>query len=462
MRPYQLPTEIASLTPGQRTLLDTWIADPTCTIENILEKFPVEFGKKLSKGKLERYIEHHNITDLIEETTDTEAHVEDLLAIYNGQPTKIPEAALNLLYQRAFKIIADPKTKKSMLLPMFRIITYKDRQDWLNHKKHIENERIAIHHRRETTREKTLTHKIHIDTQKLTLATARNCAASGRIPDPKSQIPNQLNPEPETRNQKPPLRAPEVTAFLKSTPFLRELARNHVDTPEEALEFAEPDGSMPMYYSTQQFIDDSLAQIATEKAAAQEVPPSSTSPTPVAHCPSPIAHAEGYLCPSVQSVDLANCPSPIAHSETNTSTPTPHALLPSGVPAVESQIPDPKSQIPNSLEERVAAYILARYLEARDGRNPQIVGKNAAWNFKSQLRSCPCGNELPCNDHGDFPDHFWTTDPTKSDFMDHMHAHGFDLSLGWSLIREYNQQQRIQALERAEAAANSNTNSQPL
>ena len=159
--------------------------------------------------------------------------------------------------------------------------------------------------------------------------------------------------------------------------------------------------------------------------------------------------------------DLANYPSPIAHSETAPSAIPSQGLPPSGVPAVESQIPDPKSQIPNSLEERVAAYILARYLEARDGRNPQIVGKHAAWNFKSQLQYCPCGNALPCNDHGDFPDHFWTTDPSRSDFMDHMHAHGFDLSLGWALIREYNQQQRIQALERAEAEAAAKSNTTP-
>ena len=382
MRPYKLPTELAGLTPDQRALLDTWIADPELTIENILKKFPAEFGKKLSKGKLERYIEHHNIAGLIEETTGTETSVEDLHALYNGDPTQIPEAALHRLYQRAFQIIADPKTKKSLLLPMFRIVTYKDRHDWLEHKKHIDLERVAIQHRREDTRE-TLA-QLALDKfqhQKQQTRWGEAPAEPSPIPNSKSEIRNSipkgkaLVDQPERTNIIPlagPNRSPHPgrpwsnTAEWDQQMFhvwgLTEPECQKRSLYNSMLDLGVPQDIAALYR------DEILCQAGRLTVTTHYIPITHVRPTPAAlhlpHFGAPTHHLKDLLWANKNNPWRYNKPEPTPKHLCPSADPSPSAttdqlsaLNPGETSAIGYQlsaispIQDPKSQIPDPNSE---------------------------------------------------------------------------------------------------------------
>jgi len=70
-----------------------------------------------------------------------------------------------------------------------------------------------------------------------------------------------------------------------------------------------------------------------------------------------------------------------------------------------------------SLEHRVSQYTLDRHLEALHGKDPTKVGKHAARSFKSKMQWCPCGHQLPCPEHGDFPKHFWELSPDNAEYL---------------------------------------------
>ena len=76
-------------------------------------------------------------------------------------------------------------------------------------------------------------------------------------------------------------------------------------------------------------------------------------------------------------------------------------------PSVPSVSPPSSAPCGEHLEDRVNTYTCERYWEALRGRDPNIVGKNAAWNFRSKLQYCPCGHDLPCPEHGDFTPRFF-------------------------------------------------------
>jgi hypothetical protein len=70
-----------------------------------------------------------------------------------------------------------------------------------------------------------------------------------------------------------------------------------------------------------------------------------------------------------------------------------------------------------SLEERCNNYTLARYHEAHDGRDVEKVGRWASYTFLSTMLSCPCGQPLPCPEHGDFPRRFFEIFPDDADYI---------------------------------------------
>ena len=84
----------------------------------------------------------------------------------------------------------------------------------------------------------------------------------------------------------------------------------------------------------------------------------------------------------------------------------------------DSAATSPKTpHIPETLEQRVNNYTLARHHEALIGKDPTKVGRSAAFNFRSEIEHCPCGKHLPCPDHGDFPPRFFEVSPDDADYF---------------------------------------------
>jgi hypothetical protein len=104
--------------------------------------------------------------------------------------------------------------------------------------------------------------------------------------------------------------------------------------------------------------------------------------------------------------------------------PTPPDSAPSAVnhpePLGSLQNPQSEIRLPQSfepLESRVNKYTLARHHEALIGKDPSKVGRAAAFDFHSTMEHCPCGNHLPCLDHGDFPRRFFEVMPDDADYF---------------------------------------------
>jgi len=76
------------------------------------------------------------------------------------------------------------------------------------------------------------------------------------------------------------------------------------------------------------------------------------------------------------------------------------------------------SSPPEPLEQRINKYTLARHHEAFVGKDPTKVGHAAAYNFRSAMEHCPCGNHLPCPEHGDFPRRFFEVSPDHADYFE--------------------------------------------
>ena len=143
---------------------------------------------------------------------------------------------------------------------------------------------------------------------------------------------------------------------------------------------------------------------------------------------------------------LADCPSPIAHSQSGPGGehPAPKSQIPNppsvplcASPSVPSVPPPSSGPSGEDLEEKVNAYTCARFWEARRGRNPHIVGKNAAWNFKSKLQHCPCGHQnLPCPDHGTFHPDFFTCSSADTYYMEVLRHKNLPYNSPYQLLKD--------------------------
>ena len=113
--------------------------------------------------------------------------------------------------------------------------------------------------------------------------------------------------------------------------------------------------------------------------------------------------------------------------------------------------PTPAPEPPKTLLERVDEYNLARHKEIKAGKDRRYVSRNAAWNFKSKMKWCPCGEDLPCPNHGDFPALFWEWEPTCADYGWCLERRNLPFTPVRELIRA--EEERAQAAAEAAAAA---------
>jgi hypothetical protein len=120
-------------------------------------------------------------------------------------------------------------------------------------------------------------------------------------------------------------------------------------------------------------------------------------------------------------------PSKDPSSKTSSET-----LSNSADPSAPSAVKTP----PPSLEERCNSYTLARHREATIGKNADIVGRWASYTFISNLQRCPCGELLPCPDHGDFPHRFFEIFPDHPDYILLFHLKKLPYTSPYELLRQ--------------------------
>src|SRR3954465_15688252 len=164
MNPSKIPDELAGLTPEQLNTVHCWLDEHT--YEVLLPKLKAELGAQIKRSKLSRYSCQRDLADNIEDATGISVQAQDLIHMYNGQPTRFDEASLILTQQRVLELPADRKTKPGLFKDLFRIATYADRKSWIDHRKQINTERMALENRKQNLREKQFEHQKSIDKKK--------------------------------------------------------------------------------------------------------------------------------------------------------------------------------------------------------------------------------------------------------------------------------------------------------
>src|SRR3954470_11508772 len=164
MNPSTIPDELAGLTPEQLNTVHRWLDEHT--YEVLLPKLKAELGAQIKRSKLSRYSCQRDLADNIEDATGISVQAQDLVDIYNGQSTRFDEASLILIQKRVLELAADRKTKPGLLKDLFRIATYADRKAWVDHRKEINTDRLALDNRKQELREKQFEHQKSIDEKK--------------------------------------------------------------------------------------------------------------------------------------------------------------------------------------------------------------------------------------------------------------------------------------------------------
>src|SRR6185436_12053955 len=164
MNPSKIPDELAGLTPEQLNTVHLWLDEHPYRV--LVPKLKAELGVEITRSKLSRYSCSRDLADNIEGATGLTVQVQDLVDMYNGQPTRFDQASLILIQKRVLELAANPKTKPGLLKDLFRIATYADRKSWVDHRKEINDARLALDHRKQELREKQFEHQKSIDEKK--------------------------------------------------------------------------------------------------------------------------------------------------------------------------------------------------------------------------------------------------------------------------------------------------------
>src|SRR3954470_21757520 len=164
MKPLTLPPEFAHLSAADLDLINDWLDEHPRRV--VHDKLREKFNIDPSTDKLQRYDQKRLRARALAETTELKVDVHDFLALSNGQPTRFDEASLILIQKRVLELAADPKTKPGLLKDLFRIATYADRKDWIDHRKEINTARLALDNRKQDLREKQFEHQKSIDEKK--------------------------------------------------------------------------------------------------------------------------------------------------------------------------------------------------------------------------------------------------------------------------------------------------------
>src|SRR6185503_13452303 len=164
MNPSKIPDELAGLPPEQLNIVHLWLDEHPYRV--LVPKLKSELGVEITRSKLSRYSCSRDLADNIEDATGLTVQVQDLVDMYNGQPTRFDQASLILIQKRVLELAANPKTKPGLLKDLFRIVTYADRKSWVDHRKEINDARLALDNRKQDLREKQFEHQKSIDEKK--------------------------------------------------------------------------------------------------------------------------------------------------------------------------------------------------------------------------------------------------------------------------------------------------------
>jgi hypothetical protein len=119
----------------------------------------------------------------------------------------------------------------------------------------------------------------------------------------------------------------------------------------------------------------------------------------------------------------------------------------------EQPAPLPEPRPPLTLEERVNQYTVERYLEHRHGTCTEKVGKWKAQHFKTKLHWCPCGQDVPCPEHGEFNEYFWETSPVSAEYMSSLRTRGLPYTNPFQLLREQEAKEKAEKAEKEKRKA---------
>jgi hypothetical protein len=198
---------------------------------------------------------------------------------------------------------------------------------------------------------------------------------------------------------------------IANYPFQCEIARERVELEKQKQELRQQqfkrqrDAKEPFGRLTEEEIDRNQAMFDLAFQGCRDpIPPKPSDANPSPDLPAPAASSNPKSF-AANDVTSANDPSKFA---------TP------GEPSNNESTPQSSSVTDHSLEHRVNQYTLDRYHEAIRGKDPTKVGRAAAFAFRSRMQWCPCGEKLPCPDHGTFPPRFFEVCSDSCEYFDEL------------------------------------------
>jgi hypothetical protein len=403
MNPSKIPDELAGLTPEQLNIVHLWLDEHPYRV--LVPKLKSELGVEITRSKLSRYSCSRDLADNIEDATGLTVQVQDLVDMYNGQPTHFDQASLILIQKRVLELAANPKTKPGLLKDLFRIATYADRKSWVDHRKEINTARLALDHRKQELREKQFEHQKSIDEKKF----------PAPEPPPKPLTLQQQQeriwdifhiPEEERvrRRALAGWTAANPVDTASSTPTATTVGTPVTAASGSALSQTEKHNGNPA---------------AMDKAASQLHSPTNPSTNPhQSHEPHSSPNSHTFHPQSV----VPQCANPDAQS----------AIAPCPL----CSAPEPHLA-PINLARHTNAYTVLR-AEEYVAHCRSISGwtdtRRDPPEYISQLHECPCGSALPCPHHAPFPDYFWELSPFSLIYQEHFQAR----NLPYREPREFN------------------------
>jgi hypothetical protein len=61
---------------------------------------------------------------------------------------------------------------------------------------------------------------------------------------------------------------------------------------------------------------------------------------------------------------------------------------------------------------------------------------------------CPCGQDVPCPEHGEFNEYFWETSPVSAEYMSSLRTRGLPYTNPFQLLREQEAKEKAEKAEK--------------
>ncbi len=383
--------ELSALSADRKTTLIQWREG--LSLRALAQKVAQEWSIHTDKDQLKRWFKRYKLEAHVDDASDDQLAVGQLLDAEALGNVEYRPAALKLVEKRAFELALESDTKPSDLKDLFGIFYRADQAESDRQRIEVAKERNRI--ARENLELKKLRLQVEVE-----LKTSREEAASSRQHSARNggedQLGSALKPG-ETDSQY----TERMTKIFRKDPLLRQLLPDEelTETPVDQSAVARTSFAHPVGPASSTTVSVPPSNNVGDEVTSLTIPDRDS--TSLNHNRNHNLNLDPSTLPTTAETPLHDC------DELNSESDSELPLHEDG---------EPETEISRKLRKEAAAretLLIAVYnytMRRCDEYDTWRAGDRAERYF-SKLKECPCGEASPCPRHGEMPTFFWKNSP---------------------------------------------------